>query len=161
MQSVRDWLRWSLNITSTPVCGSPSISRMLGGGRSTSKSDLTPLEQHGQASLVLKLVETLPEPQQAALWVRTSLLPIPTLKKLARFLSPYIHPQNRYAVELSILNAAGIRGASKSAIAKTLKVRQVRGAEFAHNIQEKLDQLGKTAEYTLESMMIQRGLINQ
>lgn len=86
---VTDALRWAINICARDGYVSPSITRMMGASRSTDKG-MTLLEMHGQAAMLIRIVETMDEPYQAVVWFRASVLPWDVMRALAAFLAPHI-----------------------------------------------------------------------
>lgn len=161
---VSDALRWAINICARDGYVSPSITRMMGGGKSTD-GGLTLLEMHGQAAMLIRIVETLEEPYQAVVWFRASVLPWDVMRALAGFLVPHIVRQmptgvsNRRAMEMAILNTAGAKGASKACISRELGVRNQDGAEWAVMVADRLDAFAMRAEAEVDRVMREKGLI--
>ena len=87
-----DALRWALGICARTGYVSPSISRMAGGSRPTS-GGLTLLEQHGQAALIISIVDSLHEVHQAAIWFRAGILPWDLMSAVASVLAPTTMPR--------------------------------------------------------------------
>ena len=161
---VRQALSWALGIAARDGYVSPSISAMMGGGRE-SGSRMSILDQHAEAAFVLNLVDRLPEPYQAAIWFRASVLPWEDMRTLAVYLVPHIVRQlptgvhSNRAVQMALLNAAGARGNSKQAIAKVMHVSKQDGCDWTNKVSDALDALGRVAEAELERAMIERGLV--
>lgn len=161
---VTDALRWAINVCARDGYVSPSVTRMMGASRATD-SGMTLLEMHGQAAMIVRVVEALSEPYQAAIWFRASVLPWGAMRSLAVFLVPHVERQmptgssNRRAVELAILNTSGAKGASKSAISRELQVRNQYGVEWANLVAEKFDAFAMRAEAEVERVLREKGLI--
>lgn len=161
---VSDALRWAINVCARDGYVSPSITRMMGASRATGDG-LTLLELHGQAAMIVRIVESLEEPYQAVVWFRASALPWDVMRALAGFLVPHIVRQmptgvsNRRAVEMAIMNTAGAKGASKSAIAKELQVRNQDGVDWACMVAEKLNAFAMRAEAEVDRVMREKCLI--
>lgn len=160
-----DALRWAINICARDGYVSPSITRMMGASRSTG-GGLTILEIHGQAAMIVRIVESMPEPYQAVVWFRASVLPWDVMRALADYLVPHIVRQmptgisNRRAMAMAILNTAGAKGASKAAISRELQMRNQDGSEWACMVADKLDAFGKQAEAEVDMQMREKGLIS-
>lgn len=160
---VTDALRWAINICARDGYVSPSITRMMGTSRSTA-SGMTLLEMHGQAAMLIRIVEELDEPYQAVVWFRASVLPWDVMRALATFLAPHIVRQmptgvsNMRAVQMAIMNTAGAKGASKSGISRELGVRNQDGAEWAVMVADRLDAFAMRAEAEVDRVMRKKGL---
>lgn len=160
---VTDALRWAINVCARDGYVSPSITRMMGASRSTG-GGLTLLELHGQAAMLIRVVESLEEPYQAVVWFRASVLPWDVMRSLAVFLVPHIVRQlptgvsNRRAVEMAIMNTAGAKGASKSGISRELGVRNQDGVEWACMVADKLEAFALRAEAEVDRIMREKGL---
>lgn len=161
---VTDALRWAINVCARDGYVSPSVTRMMGASRATD-SGMTLLEMHGQAAMIVRVVEALPEPYQAAIWFRASVLPWSVMRALATFLVPHVVRQmptgvsNRNAVVMAILNTAGAKGASKSAISRELQVRNQDGVEWANMVADKFNAFSMLAESEVDRVLREKGLI--
>lgn len=161
---VTDALRWAINICARDGYVSPSITRMMGAARATD-TGMTLLEMHGQAAMLIRIVETMEEPYQAVVWFRASVLPWDVMRALAGVLVPHIVRQmptgvsNRRAVEMAILNTAGAKGASKSAISRELQMRNRDGVEWSCMVADKLEAFALRAESEVDRVMREKGLI--
>ncbi|WP_341649954.1 hypothetical protein [Thauera humireducens] len=164
MMGAADWLRWAMNICARDGYVSPSISRMMGGARSTD-TGMTLLELHGQAACIIAIVDRLPEPYQAAIWFRAGVLPHQMMRSLAAYLAPHVvrmmptGVSNLRAVAMAIMNTAGINGSSKQAISRELQVRTADGAQWAADVAQRLDSFGRAAEAEVDRIMRGKGLI--
>lgn len=161
---VTDALRWAINICARDGYVSPSITRMTGGGKSTAGT-MTLLEMHGQAAMIVRIVEEMAEPYQAIVWFRASALPWDVMRALATFLVPHIIRQmptgvsNFRAVQMAIMNTAGAKGASKTSISRELQVRNQDGVEWANMVADKLNAFALYAESEVERIMREKKLI--
>lgn len=161
---VTDALRWAINICARDGYVSPSITRMTGGGKSTA-GGMTLLEMHGQAAMLIRIVEEMAEPYQAVVWFRASVLPWDVMRALASVLVPHIIRQmptgvsNTRAVQMAIMNTAGAKGASKTSISRELGIRNQDGVEWACMVADKLEAFALCAEAEVDRVMREKGLI--
>lgn len=164
MMGAADWLRWAMNICARDGYVSPSVSRMMGGARST-ETGMSLLELHGQAAYIIAIVDRLPEHQQAAIWFRAGILPHQMMRALAAYLAPHVvrmmptGVHNLRAVAMAMLNTAGVSGSSKQAISKELKINNTDGCAWAASVADRLDALGRVAESEVDRVMREKRLI--
>lgn len=165
---VRQALAWAVGIAARDGYVSPSIAALMGGGRETG-SRMSIMDQHADAAFIVAMVDRLPEPYQAVIWFRASVLPWDVMQELAVRLAPQIARQmptgvyNRRALQMAILATAGARGCSVRAIRAEHDGDQVPGQrqtwEWRRLVADKLDAFARAAEADIERDMIERGWI--